>query len=841
MSGSSVLRGLLVGVSISSVAVLSVGVAPERSAASSVTEPAKGLGSSPHRPSSLPSAPIVRNEGQLPSRVHFSGAGGGLRAFFLSSRIRFAGEVDGREVAVDLSFPGSRRVRPRIAGRSGTRVSFLGTPTGSVATADRLVYRGLWPGIDLRFRADASGFKSAFVIRPGADEDLARVSWRGATRLREGPGGSMLVVANGLRLVEEPPVAFQPGPGPRRIVPSSYDLRAGPTYGFDVGAHDPTRRLVIDPELHYASFLGGSGDDVVWGVRAHPTGDLVVGSTNALSSEFPLAPGVSDRDTQEDAFIAKVNPEGTALVFLSFLSGSSWDSARGAAVDASGAIYVAGVTSSDQASFPVVQAYDGTFGGFEDAFLAKLNPAGTQLLFSTYLGGNLHDSAVDVEIDSTGAPVVAGTTSSYNNTFPTKVGPDTEKGEYTDAFVARFRADGSAITYSGFIGGNSPDEATGLALDGTNSAYVVGTTTSRPDSFPVTVGPSLTRYSQEEDAFVAKIAPGGASFVYAGYIGSAGFDRGLGIDVDSTGSAYVAGSYGGGDSPFLPMPGNGAEEIGYGSVMIAKVTPSGSGLAYARYIGGESHEWAEGVGVDEEGRAYLTGHTFSTNFPTVGDGDHSFNGKGAYYGDAFVLAVAPTGSGLEWSTYLGGMVDDAGWDLDVGGGHLVVGGSTFSADFPTTGIDRTNSQTGHYFGDGFVAAYRLGQAAPGSGGAPTSGGAPASGAGPAVSCKDVVATVVGTDGPDALVGTAGPDVIVALAGRDRIAAYGAGDIVCAGRGKDLVSGGSGDDLVLGEQGNDVLRGAGGGDVVSGGPGRDVCQGGGGSDRPRACESLKAIP
>jgi hypothetical protein len=264
-----------------------------------------------------------------------------------------------------------------------------------------------------------------------------------------------------------------------------------------------------------------------------------------------IGPDLTYNGGTPDAFVAKVNAAGTALVYCGYIGGSSGDVGFGIALDPSGNAYVAGSTLSNEATFPVTIGPDLTYNGGEgDVFVAKVNAAGNALVYCGYIGGSGYDTSSGIAVDNSGNAYISGSASSTEATFPVTIGPDLTHNGGDDAFVAKVNAAGTALVYCGYIGGvGAPDPflgivdefGYGIAVDSSGSAYVTGYTFSDQATFPVTVGPDLT-YNGGQDAFVARVNSAGAMLVYCGYIGGSGDERCEAIAVDSSGNAYVTGS-----------------------------------------------------------------------------------------------------------------------------------------------------------------------------------------------------------------------------------------------------------------------------------------------------------
>jgi hypothetical protein len=394
--------------------------------------------------------------------------------------------------------------------------------------------------------------------------------------------------------------------------------------------------------LVYSTYLGGASGDLGYGIAVDSAGSAyVTGVTD--SSDFPTTPGAFDTTFGggEDAFVTKLDASGAALAYSTYLGGasSSASEGRGIAVDSAGSAYVTGSTNSSE--FPTTPgAFDTTRGGFEDAFVTKLEASGAALAYSTYLGGSNPLTAADVgsgiAVDGAGSAYVTGWTKSSD--FPTTPGAfDTAHsgGSDPDAFVTKLEASGAALAYSTYLGGAGGDFGEGIAVDSVGSAYVIGVTQS--SDFPTTPGAFDTTLGGDFDAFVTKLDASGSALAYSTYLGGASTDAGSGIAVDSAGSAYVMGWTKSDDFPTTP----GAFERTYGGnsdAFVTKLEASGAALAYSTYLGGAGNDVGfGGIAVDSAGSAYVTGYTSSSDFPTTpGAFDRTWGGGQ----DAFVAKFA---------------------------------------------------------------------------------------------------------------------------------------------------------------------------------------------------------
>ena len=364
------------------------------------------------------------------------------------------------------------------------------------------------------------------------------------------------------------------------------------------------------------------------------------------------------------------------IIYSTYLGGNGSDAAYGLAVDSSGDTYVAGETSST--NFPTANPYQGTLAGNYDAFVSKLNAAGTALVYSTYLGGSGTDQAFGLAVDSSGDAYVTGTTGSTN--FPTfNAYQSTFISSSDEAFVSKLNASGNALVYSTYLGGALYTYGDSIAVNGSGNAYVTGFTSCT--NFP-TKNPYQSSLSGSYDTFVTEFSASGSTLVYSTYFGGNLDTEGISIALDSSGNAYIAGYTVSTTLPTMnPYQGSLA---GLYDAFVTKFNASGNALIYSTYLGGSAGSYAGtepfGIAVDSSGDAYVTGYTNSTNFPTL----HAYQSGLAGTDNAFVTKFSAGGNSLVYSTYLGGNQYDWGMGIAVDShGHAVVTGQTSSSNFPT--------------------------------------------------------------------------------------------------------------------------------------------------------------
>lgn len=568
-----------------------------------------------------------------------------------------------------------------------------------IPTFAGVALRDVYPGIDTAYHGDRGAMEYDFAVAAGADPRRISLEFSGQRGLTVNEAGDLLVETGGGVLTQHAPVAYQIAGGPRRQVSARYALAGGARVSLALGAYDSSRPLLIDPVIAYSTYLGGSSSmDKARAVALDSSGSAYVAGT-VVSADFPTVHPVQARkgglgDTT-DAFITKFNPQGSALLYSTYLGGRSYEDAYGIAVDSSGSAYVVGQTTSPD--FP--QTHPLSTGG--TAFITKLDPSGASLVYSARLGGS-HTRTTEgtpgevahgIALDASGDAYIAGTTNTVD--FPT-VTPyqgsnRATRGENT-VFVAKVNPTGSALLYATYLGGSSgADQAAGIAVDGQGSAYVTGTTESA--DFPVTPGGFQRHMTGSFTVFVTKLTPGGSGLAYSTFLGG-GFDQhGNAIAVDGSGSAYVAGDTVSTDFPTrgtpYPVQSTLAKE-GVSNAFITKFDPTGGGLVYSTYLGGtgtlSNGDAGLAVALDPSGSALVTGQTTSTDFPTRGDPCplQSANGGGAVNRDGFVTRLDPAGSAVVYSSYLGGSGTDQVNGIAVDArDHAYLVGETDSADFPT--------------------------------------------------------------------------------------------------------------------------------------------------------------
>jgi hypothetical protein len=551
-----------------------------------------------------------------------------------------------------------------------------------------ITYDGLYPGVTLTYSVDGRPLKGTYIVAPWTDP--ARIRWRyedGAATLDD--AGRLLIRARGgATLTEDPPVAWQEIEGGRVPVSARYAIGGDGSVGFAIGPYDRSRPLTIDPIIEYSTYLGGAMFDIAWSVAADAAGNAYIAGHTAAN--FPTVnPYQPSQGGQGDAFVAKFAPDGTP-VYSTYLGGSYLDYATDIAVDGMGNAYVTGKTGS--VNFPTKNALQPAYAGGWDAFVTKLNPTGSALVYSTYLGGSSEENYINagvsgsIAVDPFGAAYVSGSTQSAD--FPTVQPFQATLHGSVDAFVSKLSPSGGSLVYSTFLGGDAGETGWAIAVDRSGQAVVTGDTTSYT-TFPTKNAYQAACASSAAgcwDAFVTRLQADGKGLVFSTYLGGNDvewIDRGMGVALDRYGSAYVTGMTG---STNFPM--KNAYQLVYGGQIDAFVTRfSRTGaLQSSTYLGGNNSDVGYAVAVDR-GTApvkgvHVSGLTLSSNFPVV----RALQATRGGFEDAFVAKFNLAVDDLLFSTYLGGTdgreeYGSPGIALD-GQGNEYVAGGTEATDFP---------------------------------------------------------------------------------------------------------------------------------------------------------------
>ena len=692
------------------------------------------VGDDPH-PASSTATRAMSNYGRLPliferavdatgDATYLIGRSNGNSVSISGRGFRFAGHGAGSSAHVAFEFIDADRnarvdgVDPQEARVHRFRADAAEAGEVDIPTYARVRVTGAYPNLDVEFHGHGGRLEYDVVVAPGGDPSRFGLrAGSGFALMLDDTGDLVAASAIGVLKIHRP-IAYQQFDGRRVSVASAFVVTDARDVRFHVGAYDRSRTLVIDPVVSYATYLGGNGFDQGTAIAVDAAGNAYV-TGYTPSTDFPMV-SPFDRSLGKsgdvDVFVSKLNPAGTALVWSTYIGGAgSIDRATGIAVDASGSAYITGQTAGN--NFPVSPTawQKPVLGG--GAFVAKLGPAGNTLVYSTYVAGA---TANAIAVDHSGNAYVTGSATPAFTTTAGTLQPAPGNAAGT-AFILKLDATGSAPAYSTFLGGSGSDQATTIAVDAQDNAYVGGWTTS--NDFPV-VGGLQPALRGQTDAFIAKVDAAGSRLIYSTLLGGALDDAINALAIDAAGYAYVAGETYSSDFPskgaFQPEKA-GARLINssVGNAFVAKLAPTGDALVYSSFLGGEvcktlcqlvfgpqpqyRADAAYGIAVDTNGHAYVTGIARSYTFPLVDS--VAVRKQQDNESSAFVAKISASGGALLWSTFLrtGLNASDNGWTrfppgaatgvaVDASGAAYATGDAdSFSHFQPTPGAFQTTT------------------------------------------------------------------------------------------------------------------------------------------------------
>ncbi|MFC1476147.1 SBBP repeat-containing protein [Candidatus Zixiibacteriota bacterium] len=587
---------------------------------------------------------------------------------------RFDHEPDSIEtMAIKATFVGANP-NPEVVGEELMEYKcnyFIGNDPAEWHTAvpnyRAVCLKEVYSGIDLRYYGSGKQLEYDFIVSPGADPAQIRMEYDGVNSISVNDNGELVVETNWTTVTEQQPKIYQVIDGEHKRIEGRYELVSANSFGFRLGKnYDPDQALIIDPVvLIYSTYLGGADEDWGNGIVVDNDGHAYV-TGHTFSSDFPTEDPYQPDQPGEDAFVAKLNGAGNGLVYITYLGGANTDGGNDIAIDGDGCAYVYGQTSSSD--FPTQNPYQTDQPG-QDLFVTKLNAVGNALVYSTYLGGNDEDYTGSIAVDGNDDAYVTGYT--WSSDFPTQnpyqtyqamcdvfvtkfnnAGDDLVYSTYLggsskdwgrrilvdintnafivgwtwspnfptqnpyqpnqpgkDVFVTKLNTTGDGLVFSTYLGGSDDDECAGLGLDDAGNVYVSGFTES--NDFP-----TLNPYQGNQggiDGYITKLNSAGNSLIYSTYLGGSDHDVGFHLAVDGTGNAHIAGPTLSGD---FPIQDPYQTDQGGQDVVVAKLNSSGDGLVYSTYLGGAADENCSGIALDNHGNVYVTGRTWSTDFPT---------------------------------------------------------------------------------------------------------------------------------------------------------------------------------------------------------------------------------
>jgi hypothetical protein len=559
---------------------------------------------------------FVENRGQDAPDVRFAGQGEGFRLLFRKSSVELQKGGDSMVTQFMASSPDSRieTARPGQSHASFFMGSAASEWVSDTAVFQEVCYRGLWKGVDLRFRTNATRPIEEYILASGEAAESIRLLPDGNVTVTD-DGGMLVTRRTGTgemrQRIEEPPHVYRKGPGGESPLAARYRLRSDGTVGISVGSGE-NRPKTANAVIAFSGYFGDGSQTVITAIAVSSVNNIVVaGYTNGTS--LPTTGGARPNYSGGvDAFVAEFSPSGGQLLFCTYLGGSGVDEATAIALDSSNNIYVTGWTSSS--NFPVLSAAQPRLSGSRDAFLTKLSSSGNAIIFSTYVGGTGADQGYAIAVDAAGAPVIAGDTTSPG--LPLSTGTAGARyGGNQDAFVARFSPSGS-LAFMTYLGGTGQDHAAAVAIDSTAAIYVGGSTYS--SNFPVQ-NATQAHSGGGQDGFVSKLSSDGKTFAFSTYYGGSGGSPGAPEEVNALvlvpKNVIVAGTTSSANFPVAGATSQATFGGGLTDGFIGRLNSTTGILTRSTYLGGSGDDGINALAIDFFGDTYVAGYTDSSDFP----------------------------------------------------------------------------------------------------------------------------------------------------------------------------------------------------------------------------------
>lgn len=579
---------------------------------------------------------FIQNNGQLDERIKFYEKGNRHALFFTRRGVYFSFVNNQHSEVVKLTPLGIHKTPEIIAeDLQKNKINyFTGNNPGkwkaNIPTYKAITYKGIYEGIDMKFYGNNRQLEYDIIIKPGADPSRIKFACSGIENLTVNEDGNLEIYLKEGKFIQKKPYVYQEIKGKRIEIDGWFKIK-----------RSKIKDKIGKPEVRNLK-------------------------SKIRNRKFTYGFQVASYDKRHSLIIDPI------FVYSTYFGGGGPDCGRNIAVDLSGNVYITGETWSHD----FVSHEDGAGGArFPDAFVTKIDASGNSLVYSTYLGGSSDDVGRGIAVDTSGDAYITGVTNSPD--FPISSAVSKSKRGESDAFVTKFDASGNLI-YSTYLGGDNFDWGNGIAVDVSQNAYITGWTDS--ENFPITSDTYRNTSGGYRDAFIAKLNASGNGLIYSTYLGGSNYDSGNAIAVNTSGSVYITGCTNSTNFPTISAAyGNYAG--GYHDAFVAKLNASGSSLVYSTYLGGNNDDVGYGIAIDTSGNAYITGITWSTNFPTIPPVYKGLRGNN----DAFITKLAPFGNSVVYSIYLGGSAYDGGYGiaLDVSR-NVYITGVTSSHDFPIT-------------------------------------------------------------------------------------------------------------------------------------------------------------
>jgi uncharacterized protein (TIGR03437 family) len=628
------------------------------------------------------------NQGQADPRVEFLARGSGLTSYLTSREALLS--VHGTPVRMHLVGASARK--PEGVDRlPGTSSYFRGKDSSKWRTAipqfGKVRYRDVYPGINVVYYGTNGNLEYDFQIAPGADPRKISMAYDGAQGLKIEANGDLILTTTTGEIRQRRPVVYQEHDGLRSEIAAAYKLTGNRTVALTLADYDWTKPLIVDPMLQYASFFGGPGGDGGHGIKVDAAGNLYIFATLALPQSDSNPFSSTATGSGQEVAIIKFSPAQNAILFVAHVGSTGMNYLDGSTIDASGAMYLSGRTTTNDIPLvnPILsQGTTSTAFFAMSAFITKIAADGKSIVFSTYFAGTAgQDEISSLATDANGNVYMAGLANSGD--FPV-LKALYQPGAPNQAFLAEVSPSGTLIFSTVY----PMIWATCVSLDGNSGVYIAGE--AEPSVFPPINSIQPKGPFEDPKAAAVKFSSDGQTVIYSTMFGGddlgpaqQGGSQVQACAADSLGNLYVTGST---ESPGFPLVNAvqnhpGAGEDGF----LSGISPQGNTLTFSTLLGGNRDDWPYSVALDAAGRIYVAGQTYSTDFPVLNSAPTSLpktaGNTGLSYG--FVTAYAPGGQSLLYSTLVGGSVQDIAWGIATDSkSNVYVAGQTESPDFPVT-------------------------------------------------------------------------------------------------------------------------------------------------------------
>lgn len=536
----------------------------------------------------------------------------------------------------------------------------------NIISYEKIKYHNVYNNIDLIYYNNGRNIEWDFILYPGSNPEDIKIEFPLKTNMNLDDEGNILVHINSNIMTIKKPYIYQNINNKIHPIDGSFNLSKSNIVSFNIDSYDLDHNLIIDPVLSYSTFLGGTGDDQIYGIALDSNKDIyVTGFTN--SADFPTVNPIYSYKGDYDVFITKIDSSGSFIIYSTYISGTFDEWANDICVDSSGNAYVTGFTKSSD--FPTKDPIQSTKLGVKSAFLTKLDSTGSSLIYSTFIGGNKDDEAKSMALDSNNNVYLIGITDSTN--FPLISPYQSTISNYNSAFICKVASSGNSLLYSTYLGGASIDEGYDITLDSNNNMYLTGTTYS--SDFP-TKNPIESSLSGQRSAFITILSADGSNLIFSTFLGGSGADDSNSIVIDNNNNIFIAGTTFSSDFPLVNPIQN--TKSGFFSAFVCKIASGGTHIIFSTYLGGSGFDYAYAIDLDSEYNPYISGFSTSSDFPTVDSVGPVISPTGLY-----ITKIQSDGSSILFSSLLTYASGNA-LTLD-SDNTIYVAGTTDQSAFPT--------------------------------------------------------------------------------------------------------------------------------------------------------------